>query len=321
MNTIPNIIVQLVHMEGPLKGKIQEFSAMEILIGRHPDCQVRFPKDVVTLSRKHARIVREGNRFKLIDQSTNGSFINSQRISEEYLKNGDVITFSENGPKVSFLSQVTDQPAPPQPQVPPPEQQIHQNQPAPPVQSQAQTPPQQPVNQAAQAPLQQPVPTPPPVQPAPSAPSTPSGPEVQNIKVPFAIQYGPALKSFQTLPITLGKGANSDFMINHPALNDQQVQIFFAQDQYWIKDLTGTNAVSINAMPISGQAALQPDMQISLSPQGPKFRFLGGGRLAEVEEPIPDQPQPDPQPESHQAQNKSGPGKQKSGSLFKKLFP
>ena len=91
MNTLPHIIVQLVHIEGPLKGEIQELTDTQITIGRHPDCQVRFPKEVVTLSRKHARIEREGNRFKLIDQSTNGTFVNGRQVPEIYLKDGDVI--------------------------------------------------------------------------------------------------------------------------------------------------------------------------------------------------------------------------------------
>lgn len=299
MSAIPHIIVQLVHIEGPLKGEIQDFSIPEILIGRHPDCQVQFPKDAVTLSRKHAQIVREGNRFKLIDKSTNGTFVNGQRVPEAYLKDGDVITFSEGGPKVSFLTQVSDQPAP-VPQTPqqakPPEASLQQ--PAPPVRQ------------------------PPPLRPDPVA--TPPSPPLmaQSIKVPFAIQYGPALKSFQSLPITLGKGANCDFVVNHPALLDQQAQIFFSQDQYWIKDLTGTNALQINGIPIAGQTALQPDMQVSLSSRGPKFRFLGGGRLVEVQDPFPEPPvhaRPSASEAAEEKQKSHKTGKKKA-KLFKRLF-
>ena len=325
MNAIPYIVVQLVHIGGPLKGEIQEFTADPILIGRHPDCHVQFPKDVVTLSRRHAKIIREGNRFKLIDQSTNGSFVNGQQVSEAYLKDGDVITFSEGGPKVSFLTQVSDQP-PSQPQTPPaprmPEPKM-----APPV-------PPQPVAQPSPPPVAQPISPPRPGRPQtpaepqpafqhpPAAAEAPSGPAVRNVKVPFAIQFGPTLKSFQSLPITLGKGAGCDFVLNHPALADQQVQIFFSQEQYWIKDLTGASAVLINGMPIAGQSPLQPDMQISLSPQGPKFRFLGGGRLVEVEDPLPDTPAPPPQPgpDTAKASGKSDAPANKVGTLFKRFF-
>ncbi len=319
MTAIPNIAVQLVHIQGPLKGEIQELNDSEIVIGRHPDCQVQFPKDEVTLSRRHARIIREGNRFKIIDQSTNGTYVNGLRVPEAYLKDGDVITFSEGGPKVSFLTQVNDQPVP---------QQTAKPVPAPhPASSMAEprtvaaTPPPRPQVQPVAPPPRPAAPVAPPS--TTSAPISPSAVPVESIKMPFAIQYGPALKSFQTLPITLGKGANCDFTVNHPAMNDQQVQVFFYQNQYWIKDLTGTQAVSINGMPIATQAPLQPNMELALSPQGPKFRFLGGGRLAEIEDPLPQSPEPAPEADKPQPRTTKTPnsdGQKKAGSLFKKFF-
>lgn len=213
MTAIPHIVVQLVHIEGPLKGEIQELSDAEIVIGRHPDCQVHFPKDVVTLSRRHARIIREGNRFKLIDQSTNGTFVNGKLVSEVYLKDGDVITFTEGGPKVSFLTRVSDQPAPPL------------STPAPPTVPRTAAPSPPPAT-PVRPPVSAWAPQPPPIA------SQPAAPAIERVKVPFAIQYGPTLKSFHNLPIILGKGADCDFVINHPAIRDHQVQIFFSQDQY-----------------------------------------------------------------------------------------
>jgi pSer/pThr/pTyr-binding forkhead associated (FHA) protein len=322
MSVVPNIIVQLIHIEGPLKGEIQEFNSLEILIGRHPDCQVQFPKDVVIISRKHARIVREGNRFKLIDQSTNGTFVNGQQAPEAYLKEGDVITFSEGGPKVSFLTQTSDQSVlhPRMPSVAKPTEPatatLAPQDTVPPSSSPALQP-------ARQQPAAQPIPeeaSTPQVQPCPAvAPSA----DAQRIQIPFAVQYGPALKSFQSLPITLGKGGHCDFVVNHPTLYDQQAQIFFSQDQYWVKDLTGTNAVLINDMPVSVTAALQSNMLLSLSPQGPKFRFLDSGRLVEVEELLPEE-SPSPAPQAKPIPSKV-PGKfdvitKKAESLFKKIL-
>jgi pSer/pThr/pTyr-binding forkhead associated (FHA) protein len=311
MTAIPHIVVQLVHIEGPLKGEIQELSDAEIVIGRHPDCQVHFPKDVVTLSRRHARIIREGNRFKLLDQSTNGTFVNGKLVSEAYLKDGDVITFTEGGPKVSFLTQVSDQPAPqPSPSAPVP--------PAAPAVPRAAAPsplPVNPVRPPVSAPAPQSVPQPPPVI------SQPAAPVIERVKVPFAIQYGPTLKSFQNLPITLGKGADCDFVINHAAIRDHQVQIFFSQDQYWIKDLTGSGALQINGIPIAGQAPLRADMQLALTPQGPKFRFLGGGRLVEVEDAVPASAPPTPNtPDSPPVAEDDKSDRGKKGSVFKKFF-
>ncbi len=108
MKRPPVIVVQLIHIQGPLKGEIQDFSESAILIGRLPSCHLRFPNDLAYISRKHAEIVREGNQFKLIDHSANGTFVNGKKVKETYLKDGDVLTFSEGGPKVSFLTQMKE---------------------------------------------------------------------------------------------------------------------------------------------------------------------------------------------------------------------
>lgn len=312
MTAIVPIIVQLVHIQGPLKGEIQELTDSDIGIGRHADCQVRFPKDMTTLSRLHARIVREGNRFKLIDQSTNGTFVNGQRINEAYLKDGDVLTLTENGPKLSFLTRIGDQPlaqagSEPVPAAP--------QQPAPDFRPAPASPARPPV--------------PPPVSP-PAAPITSTSPaggpssavSAGIAKVPFAIQYGPTLKSFQTLPITLGKGEHCDFVIRHPALNDQQAQIFFYQDRFWIKDLTGTRSVTIDHVPCDNQVPLEPDAEVALSPQGPKFRFLAGGRLAEIEDPLPP-PAKEPPPAAPTPARPETRGRmpEKAGDLIRKILP
>ncbi|MCP4748063.1 MAG: FHA domain-containing protein [Desulfobacteraceae bacterium] len=323
MTTIHTINIQLIHIFGPLKGEIQTFSDPEIKIGRHPDCQVQFPKEILTLSRIHTRIVREGNRFRLIDQSTNGSFVNGQRVTDTFLKEGDVIMFAEGGPKVSFLTEIVESdvsgtlasPALPQ-------------QPEPPIQTPAT--PSQPIvaPQAASIPA-----------PAPDSSSTPSmdsapsvqppgqhqqqGVEARTVNVPLAIQYGSTLKSFKTLPVTLGKSELCDFTINHSALNDQHAQIFFDHEKYWIKDLTGAYSILVNGSPIHPQACLEPDSQISLTDQGPMLKFLAGGRLAEIENTT-SQPVAEPQdtdaPESSPADNMPDNLGQKAGSLFKNFF-
>ena len=108
MANIPVIVIQLIHIEGPLKGEIQDFSDPEISIGRHSSCHVRFPKDLRIISREHARIIREGNRFKLMNLSQNGTYLNGKRIPEGYLKDGDVLMFAQGGPKVSFLTRIEE---------------------------------------------------------------------------------------------------------------------------------------------------------------------------------------------------------------------
>lgn len=102
------IIVQLAHVQGPLTGRVQEFSGPVITIGRGPECDMRFPEEITAMSGHHAEIVRERNRFKLLDMSTNGTFVNGRQVKETFLEDGDVIMFSPDGPKVSFLSRIIE---------------------------------------------------------------------------------------------------------------------------------------------------------------------------------------------------------------------
>jgi len=299
MKSVPVIKVQIVHILGPLKGQIQEFSDTEISIGRNPSCSVQFPKDLTVISRRHARIVREGNRFKLIDESSNGTFVNGKAVGEAFLKDGDVIMFAEGGPKVSFLSSIFEAPA----------------------EIEAQPPPA--AKFAAEAPAQ-PVTPPRPPHPQPPAFSSPEPAEVsvERAQVPLIIQFGPTLRSFKELPVVVGKGPSCHFVISHPGVLDQHAQFFFKFDQYWVKDLTGKQLIRINDRSINYQSPLSPNDRVSLSPSGPIFRFLGAGRLAEIEEPALSKTDPQPAPSLAEDRHPKAPAKAgKGGSMLKKFFP
>jgi predicted component of type VI protein secretion system len=76
------------------------------VIGRREDCDLRIPLGEV--SRKHCRIIRDGDSLKLEDLgSSNGTFLNAQRVQEALLTPGDTI---QVGPVV-FVLQVDGQPA------------------------------------------------------------------------------------------------------------------------------------------------------------------------------------------------------------------
>lgn len=278
MKRPPAIIVQLVHMRGPLTGEIQEFTETEIFIGRKPSCHVRFPAKLTIISRKHASIVREGNRFKLIDHSVNGTLVNGKPVKEVFLKDGDVIDFAQGGPKVSFLTQVRE---------------IE-------VDNGISEPALQPKGKVTSRPelrstTEQEAPVKPPkmVDVQSATPSTPpkqvKKPEVAvgQAQAPIVIQYGPTLQSFKQVHVTIGKNPSSDFVLDHPGIMDRHMQIFFHQNEYWVKDLTGQNLISLNQKRIDLQAPLAADDELALSPEGPFFRFLGGGRLAEIEKVPP----------------------------------
>ena len=299
-------MVQLVHIKGPLQGEIQEFVENEIFIGRHPSCHVQFPKDLAIISRKHARILRDGNRFKLLDQSANGTFLNGKKVQEAYLKDGDVIIFADDGPKISFLTQTLEGQPPIQPR-------SASEKPGMPVSPPAPDPlPAQPAK-----PVEYTSPSPQPLYHPPAGAQT-----SERKKVPLTIQFGPTLRTFDELPITIGGGHGCDFILEHPEVLDRHVQIFYSQEQYWVKDLTGQNRVFINRRAIDLQAPLQSDNRLSLGPRGPSFRFLGAGRLAEIEEPAPQAPKvrtPRPEPKKFPKTSAKKPVKG-TGDIIKKFF-
>jgi pSer/pThr/pTyr-binding forkhead associated (FHA) protein len=265
MKQPPVITIQLVHLHGPMKGQIQEYESERIAIGRHPSCQLRFPADLAIISRKHAEIQRDGNRFKLVDHSANGTFVNGKRISETYLQSGDVLVFAEGGPKVSFLIQMNEE--------------------------RTETPPRGRTEAPTVAPP--PAPASEPVRPvhAPRAPvADPLKPvrseapqDVPTVNAPVVFQYGPTLRSFKQVPVTVGKHPSCQMVINHPALCDMHAQFFFHQIHYWVKDLTGRGQVLINGQVIALQSPLNMNDLVSLGADGPAFRFLGEGRMAEAE--------------------------------------
>jgi pSer/pThr/pTyr-binding forkhead associated (FHA) protein len=75
------------------------------VIGRREDCDLRIPLGDV--SRKHCRIVRDGEMLKLEDLgSSNGTYLNAQRVQEALLSPGDSI---QVGPVV-FVLQVDGEP-------------------------------------------------------------------------------------------------------------------------------------------------------------------------------------------------------------------
>jgi predicted component of type VI protein secretion system len=266
MKIRPNLIVQLIHIHGGLKGQIQEFSASLITIGRLPSLTLHFPPDEPGVSREHARIERDGNHFKLSALKDKfGTFVNGRPVREALLQKGDVIEFGLGGPKVSFNVQLDQTAAT---QLPGPE-------PGPPAGSASGRPSAWPRFEAPDSSL-----------PA-SGPGWPG--EVQGSEPPerasgtLVIQFGPTVRIFQELPVSIGAHAQCDFVLKHSGIRDQQVQILFSRGSYFVKDLTGERLVSVNGRPADSSVPLIRLDEISCGMRGPVFRFLGEGRLAELE--------------------------------------
>lgn len=94
----------LVHLAGSKKGRTDSFAGPRIRIGRDPGNDLCFdPYEDRDASSKHAEITIEGEAVWLDDLgSTNGTFVNGERVTRHALVAGDVIAFGRGGPKLRF---------------------------------------------------------------------------------------------------------------------------------------------------------------------------------------------------------------------------
>ncbi len=87
---------QLVMRSGPNPGTVYPLDSAEIIIGRDASNGVAI--NDAEVSRKHAKLTTQESGYVIQDLgSTNGTFINGQRItSSQGLKPGDAVTLGEN---------------------------------------------------------------------------------------------------------------------------------------------------------------------------------------------------------------------------------
>ena len=88
-------------------GESQQIIVDHIELGRDSKCAVRFGDKENTVSRKHASISKdtEGNYVIRNLSETNQTLVNDRPVEKEwYLKNGDEIKLSVEGPRLAFLT-------------------------------------------------------------------------------------------------------------------------------------------------------------------------------------------------------------------------
>ncbi len=99
------IVYRLVMRSGPNAGQVYSLEKGEMFIGRDlgNDIIVNDPE----VSRRHLRIFLQGNQYGVEDLgSTNGSFINGQRLAGPYLlHSGEFLT---QGERINFIYEVVD---------------------------------------------------------------------------------------------------------------------------------------------------------------------------------------------------------------------
>jgi hypothetical protein len=82
--------VLVVRSGGGRSGESFALDMSPTVIGRSPECGVFL--DDVTVSRKHAVVTQDGDRWTIVDQgSLNGTFVNRARVDAAVLSDGDEI--------------------------------------------------------------------------------------------------------------------------------------------------------------------------------------------------------------------------------------
>ena len=90
----------LIEMGGQNAGRVHRMEG-EVTIGRGLGCTVNFQD--ATLSREHARVVREGEDWVLTDAgSLNGTFVNDDKVSRQVLRHGDRVRLA-SGLRLQFM--------------------------------------------------------------------------------------------------------------------------------------------------------------------------------------------------------------------------
>ena len=88
VSALPSGAALLLAREGAGAGARYLLDSDRTTVGRHPNADIFL--DDVTVSRRHAEILREGNEFELVDQrSLNGTYVSGERVDRAHLRNGD----------------------------------------------------------------------------------------------------------------------------------------------------------------------------------------------------------------------------------------
>jgi two-component system, cell cycle response regulator len=104
--TVPSVVDRavLLRMDGVQAGLIIGLEQFPFTVGRHPTNSLRVDED--SISRFHARIVKQGDEFLVEDMgSRNGTFIGGKRVTRGKLEHDGWLQF---GPRVSFRFSMTD---------------------------------------------------------------------------------------------------------------------------------------------------------------------------------------------------------------------
>lgn len=108
IEALPSSAALFIVRSGPIAGARYLLDSDVTTIGRHPDADIFF--DDVTVSRRHAEVIRHGTAFEITDQrSLNGTYVNGERVDRADLINGAEVRIGKF--RLTFFVSPSDLPA------------------------------------------------------------------------------------------------------------------------------------------------------------------------------------------------------------------
>ncbi|MGH7673032.1 MAG: FHA domain-containing protein [Gemmatimonadales bacterium] len=272
-------------------GREYAIAGTSLVFGRDATCDVVVPgKDV---SRRHTEIVQTPKGYLLVDSSTNGTFVNEERVEgQRILARADVIRIGDENFRFYADAMPNPQPGPV-----------------------ASTPP------AAPQPPSSPPPAPPPapgagtgqrlkdtVHGAPAAPR-PSGGVLASLLVRVGALKGQRLV-VKTPLANIGRADYNDLVIPDESVSTTHAKLQRREGIWVLVDLDSTNGTFVDGDRVAGEAPLAPgatlrfgDVALVFEPTDDAAGVAKGGgtRMMEVMKPAPPPRPPSPSPPARAA--------------------
>src|SRR5881409_1759102 len=258
-------------------GREYVITGASLVFGREAGCDVVVPgKDV---SRRHAEIVQTPKGYLLVDSSTNGTFVNEERVEgQRILARADVIRLGDE--QFRFYADVAPATAPP----PPP--------PGPAASPPWAAPPPaeaQPTGGPGQA-------TPPPGATerlrhtvhgleafVPASPRSAAGAPFASFLVRSGGLVGQRL-SVRTPVVNIGRADYNDLVVPDPSVSTSHAKLQRREGVWMLVDLDSTNGTFVDGEQVKGEAPLAPganvrlgDVQLVFEPSDDALSIAKGG--------------------------------------------
>jgi pSer/pThr/pTyr-binding forkhead associated (FHA) protein len=261
-------------------GREYAVTGASLVFGREAGCDVVVTgKDV---SRRHAEIVTTPKGYMVVDSSTNGTYVNDQKVEgQRVLMRADVIKIGDE--QFRFYADAAQMPATPP------------------------TPP--PAGPAANTPQAVP-PTPPPSGAAPRLQNTSFGMAAAERTQPPPAKGAPAMGNFlfrtgplrgqryqiKTPVLNIGRADYNDLVIPDASVSTSHAKLQRREGVWMLVDLDSTNGTFVDGDKVSGEAPLAPgamvrfgDVQVVFEPTDDAMGTAKGGgtKVIEAFKPAP----------------------------------